>query len=71
MPNRQYRVKRVVNQPPRPTKGNTEGKDQFHISIPIETLRLRMADAVEHARARKPYPLRIWEHDWSKIDERK
>jgi hypothetical protein len=30
-----------------------------------------MAEAVEHARARKPYPLRIWEHDWEKYDGRK
>lgn len=27
-----------------------------------------MADAVEHARKRKPYPLRIWEKDWSKYN---
>lgn len=71
MPNRKHTVRRVVHQPPRPTKGDSEAKDQFHISLPIERLRERMAAAVEHARARKPYPLRAWEHDWSNDSGRK
>jgi hypothetical protein len=33
----------------------------FRRSIPPETMRERMAEAVEHARAHKPYVLRMWE----------
>lgn len=44
----------------------SEAKDHYRLVLNWDKLRERMADAVEHARKGKPYPLRIWEHDWSK-----
>lgn len=44
----------------------SEANDHYRLVLDWDKLRERMAEAVEHARQRKPYPLRVWEHDWSK-----
>lgn len=48
-----------------------EVKDHYRITLDWDKLRDRMAEAVDSARARKPYPLRIWEKDWSKYNGNK
>lgn len=48
-----------------------EEKDHYRLTLPWEKLRERMVEAVESARAHKPYPLRVWEKDWRKHDGRK
>lgn len=54
------------NRVPRRWKNHlSEEKDHYRLVLDWDKLRERMAEAVEAARAKKPYPLRIWEKDWS------
>lgn len=46
-------------------------KDHYRVVMDWDKLRERMANAVEAARKKEPYPLRIWERDWSKRNGRR